>query len=202
MSEGQRRCRICLQIENSQKSAKMSSIFDKSNIAVDIYLCTQIKIVETSNSAALICENCSNDLKIAKRFRTNAVKADNYFKQHFNVIKIEQKIKSEPDEVNSEIFANAEVLLERSSDSFENVDVDFYQDEIPEEIAKVEKSSKKRKYEEKEVDVKCNYCNKLFKKSYIKRHLKRAHADRDREKKPVTNDDDDVDPNYCQVSSQ
>jgi uncharacterized C2H2 Zn-finger protein len=217
MAKSSRRCRICLNPEGPQKSGKMSPIFEKTNVAIEIFQVTQIKIIEQANLPALICRQCSNDLVIATRFRSNAVKADNFFREFTKengqkVIKDEgesasRNIKTEPPEY--EEMGKIEMIA-TSSDGFENVDVDSYHEDAAEEeeeevITHVQRRKRKRVDLDDaftpDADVKCSHCDKTFKRSYIKRHFNRAHSNqvRNQQKKqqPVINEE--ASSLYCEV---
>ncbi|KAG5680841.1 hypothetical protein PVAND_010322 [Polypedilum vanderplanki] len=169
----------------------MSSIFETSNIARDIFLCTQIKIIENIIMPALICIDCLNDLKVAIRFRSNVIKAQKFFEENIcnptvknedsSEERIETNIKTEPLD-DYDIMHN---ILDVSNDGFENVNVEPFQEiEI---VKRQDKSSKERK--ESSVE-KCVYCNKSFKKSYIKRHHSRAHPQKSQNHHQIVNEED------------
>jgi hypothetical protein len=194
MANDMKRCRICLR----QRSVRfrMHPIPEKSSVAIEIFLCTRIKI----DLPAIICSTCTNDLKVATRFRLNAVKADVFYKKEMTKDSKIVEIKKEQQESS----------IKLQLDGFEKVDVDSFQD--TETVAEVatrteDKRVKKRKKVDDldEVDVQCRQCNKSFKKSYIKRHINRAHSDRQQHQskpKPAfTNDNDSDSLLYCEVGN-
>lgn len=158
MESCERRCRICLCIENSEK---LASIYEEKDISLKIFLCTQIKIVEfcTEGYPALICRTCLNELLIASNFRCKARRAEEYLKNHLKIdeanilnnlknLEIKQEsdeIKCEPD-ASFELIDNIDTILgNHYSTTFENVNITSYNDGETQELSIKKKLCVKRK---------------------------------------------------------
>lgn len=139
MESCERKCRICLSVENYEK---LVSIYEEKDISLKIFLCTQIKIVEfcTEGYPALICKTCLNELLIASNFRCKARKTEEYLKKHlkmdetsilknFEIKQESDEIKCEPD-TSFELIDNIDTILgNHYLTTFENVNITSYDDE-------------------------------------------------------------------------
>ena len=156
METSERRCRICLCVEESEK---LASIYEEKDVSLKIYLITQIKIMEfcTEGYPALICRTCLDELLIASNFRCKARKTEEYLKKHLKIdeanilnnlknveIKLESdEIKCEPD-ASFELIDNIDTILGNHYSTFENVNISSYEE--TEDIKKKELSVKRKRH--------------------------------------------------------
>lgn len=226
MNNELRMCRICSKTYDCDE--KMINIFENDNVALNIFLCTQIKIIEINDLAALICSSCLTELSMAINFRNNAIKSDAYFRSQLrlpefnawdeqNNVKIEnnqndRRIKIEPVDTNLSFLHSVDLLLETNLAQFENVNVNPFDENI--RISQKKKRTKKIVYDTDKLSsndrnfLKCKYCEKSFKlQGYLTRHLTRTHSDRLNNKKSLTkkqsqqtkvNEEEEL---YCEVST-
>lgn len=196
------KCRICW---TSNINDKLTPIYEKQGVALKIFLCFQIKLVEYRSEGlpALICSKCLYELEIASSFRCKIMKSEKLLRKKFRNtefeilnkfsgqevdIKIEgQSIKTEPCDGTFELVEN---IFINPLSTFEDINIRCYADtETPSPKMKSSKRSNgSNKLNQtqlnpikthKEQTFNCEYCDKSFKyNSNLSRHRTQAHSDR------------------------
>ncbi|CAG9804589.1 unnamed protein product [Chironomus riparius] len=164
METCERRCRICLCVEESEK---LTSIYEEKDVSLKIYLLTQIKIMEycIEGFQALICRTCLDELFIASNFRCKARKTEEYLKKHLkldeakilnNLKNLEFKLESDDEikcEPSFELIDNIDTILGNHYSTFENVNIKSYQETENLKLKKLIVKRKRPKRNAEEDDI-------------------------------------------------
>jgi uncharacterized protein with PIN domain len=185
-------CRTCLKEENGRQ---FTPIFANKQVPLNIFLISQVSIIENDRIPAIICDFCLEELTRLMKFRCNIMKADEYFRKNVTstdinswkqkepqvLIKTEsEEIKNEPNDSNYDMMENIEMIFDTSCTPFNDpVDSDNGSDFNSNDYL----SRKRRRgrndinyIEADERKISCNLCMRTFvSKSSKQEHMRALH---------------------------